>query len=91
MASYPQQKLMTDILNLTGFIVIDYRFISEVGIVLSLENRQPEVICPECGSLTNKVHQNHPSTIRDISWGEQQVYLRINRKKAFKNYSLGNR
>lgn len=80
MASYPQQKLMTDILNLTGFIVIDYRFISEVGIVLSLENRQPEVICPECGSLTNKVHQNHPSTIRDISWGEQQVYLRINRR-----------
>ena len=80
MASYPQQKLMTDILNLTGFIVRDYRFISEVGIILSLENQQPEVICPECGSLTNKVHQNHPSTIRDISWGEQQVYLRINRR-----------
>lgn len=80
MASYPQQKLMTDILNLTGFIVRDYRFISEVGIVLALENRQPTLICPECGSPTNKVHQNHPSTIRDISWGEQQVYLRINRR-----------
>ena len=74
MASYPQQKLMTDILNLTGFIVRDYRFISNVGIVLGLENQQPAIICPECGSLTDKVHQNHSATIRDISWGEQQVY-----------------
>ena len=80
MASYPQQKLMTDILNLSGFIVRDYRFISEVGIVLSLENQQLSVTCPECGSLTDKVHQNHPATIRDISWGEQQVYLRMNRR-----------
>ncbi len=80
MASYPQQKLMTDILNLTGFIVRDYRFIPEIGIVLSLENQQLSITCPECGSLTDKVHQNHPATIRDISWGEQQVYLRINRR-----------
>ncbi len=80
MASYPQQKLMTDILNLSGFIVRDYRFISEVGIVLSLENQQRSITCPQCGSLTDKVHQNHPTTIRDISWGEQQVYLRINRR-----------
>ena len=41
MASYPQQKLMTDILNLPGFIVREYRFINEVGIVLLLENQQP--------------------------------------------------
>ena len=81
MASYPQQKLMTDILNLTGFIVREYRFINEVGIILLLENQQFKVTCPQCGSITDKLHQNHPSTIRDISWGEQQVYLRINRRQ----------
>ena len=41
MASYPQQKLMTDILKLTGFMVREYRFINEVGIVLLIENQQP--------------------------------------------------
>ena len=60
MASYPQQKLMTDILNLPGFIVKDYRFIDEVGIVLSLENLVMTVKCPHCASSTDKLHQNKP-------------------------------
>jgi transposase len=80
MASYPQRKLMTDILNLPGFIVKDYRFIEEVGIVLSLEKIVMTVRCPDCGSSTDKLHQNNLLTIRDISWGEQQIYLRVNRR-----------
>ena len=80
MASYPQQKLMTDILNLPGFIVKDYRFIDEVGIVLSLENLVMTVKCPHCASSTDKLHQNKSLTIRDISWGEQKMYLRVNRR-----------
>ena len=71
---------MTDILNLPGFIVKDYRFIDEVGIVLSLENLVMTVKCPHCGSSTDKLHQNKPLTIRDISWGEQKIYLRVNRR-----------
>ena len=46
MASYPQRKLMTDILNVPGFIVKDYGFIEEVGIVLSLEKIVMTVRCP---------------------------------------------
>jgi hypothetical protein len=51
MASYPQRKLMTDILNLPGFTVKKYRFIEELGIVRDLENQHPTVTCPDCGSL----------------------------------------
>jgi transposase len=80
MASYPQRKLMTDILNLPGFIVKDYGFIEQVGIVLSLEKATRTVRCPHCGSSTDKLHQNNPLTIRDISWGEQQIYLKVNRR-----------
>ncbi len=80
MASYPQRKLMTDILNLPGFIVKDYGFIDEVGIVLSLENILTTVRCPHCGSSTDKLHQNNFLTIRDISWGEQKIYLKVNRR-----------
>lgn len=80
MASYPQRKLMTDILNLPGFIVKDYGFIDEVGIVLSLENILKTVRCPDCGSSTDKLHQNNFLTIKDISWGEQKIYLKVNRR-----------
>jgi transposase len=80
MASYPQRKLMTDILNLPGFVVKDYGFIDEVGIVLSLENILKTVKCPHCGSSTDKLHQNNFLTIRDISWGEQKIYLKVNRR-----------
>ena len=36
--------------------------------------------CPHCGASTDKLHQNNPLTIRDISWGEQKIYLRVNRR-----------
>jgi transposase-like protein len=51
---------MTDILNLPGFIVKDYRFIEQVGIVLSLEKATKKVRCPHCGYSTDKLHQNNP-------------------------------
>jgi hypothetical protein len=34
MASYPQRKLMTDLLSISGFTVKEYRLIEEVGLVL---------------------------------------------------------
>jgi transposase len=66
--------------TLPGFIVKDYGFIKKVGIVLSLEKAAIALLCPHCGSSTDKLHQNNPLTIRDISWGEQQIYLRVNRR-----------
>ena len=81
MASYPQRKLITDILNLPGFLVKGYRFIEEIEIVLFLENQQSRVTCPTCGAVTDKLHQNHELTLRDISWGEQKIYLRVNRRQ----------
>ncbi len=61
-------------------MVREYRFIDEVGIALLVENKHPVVTCPKCGSLTDKLHQNHFFTIRDIDWGEQKIYLRLNRR-----------
>ena len=81
MASYPQRKLMTDILNLSGFMVKEYRFIEEVGLVLYLENLTSVVTCPSCKSSTDKLHQNYELTIRDLNWGEQDIYLRVNRRQ----------
>jgi len=81
MASYPQQKLMTDILHLSGFIVREYSFIEEVGLVLYLKNTTSTATCPKCGSTTDKLHQNYQLTLRDLGWAEQNIYLRINRRQ----------
>ncbi len=81
MASYPQRKLMTDILSISGFIVKEHRLIEEVGLVLYLENLNSIVTCPNCGTNTDKLHQNYELTLRDIDWGEQNIYLRVNRRQ----------
>jgi hypothetical protein len=38
MPSNPQLKLMTELLNLEGVVVANYQIITDIGIVLHLEN-----------------------------------------------------
>ncbi|MEA5534150.1 transposase family protein [Crocosphaera sp. XPORK-15E] len=52
-----------------------------MGIVLSLEKVEKKATCIYCGSVTRKLHQNNALTIRDLPWGEQSVYLKINRRQ----------
>ena len=72
---------MTQILNLEGFNVIDYRLIEDIAIILSLENTKKKVICPNCGELTDRVHTNNYQTVRDLPFAQQTVYLKINRRQ----------
>ncbi len=81
MPSNSQLNLMTNVLQLEGFTVIDYQLIEEIGIFLSLEKVDKEATCIYCGSVTRKLHQNNELTIRDLPWGEQDVYLKINRRQ----------
>lgn len=81
MASNSELYLMTQLLNLEGVRVIDYRIIKGIGIILSLENTKKEVVCPSCGQTTELLHQNNFQTVRDLSFGQQPVYLKINRRR----------
>ncbi len=81
MPSNSQLNLMTNILQLEGFTVIDYQLIEGMGIVLSLEKVDKNATCIYCGSVTRKLHQNNELTVRDLPWGEQDVYLKINRRQ----------
>ena len=81
MASNSELNLMTKLLNLPDLKVIDYRIIEGIGIILSLKNTKKEVVCPNCGKTTDLLHQNNFQTIRDLSFGEQEVYLKINRRR----------
>ena len=81
MPSNSQLNLMTNILRLEGFTVIDYQLIEGMGIVLSLEKVHKQATCIYCGSVTRKLHQNNELTVRDLPWGEEDVYLKINRRQ----------
>ena len=81
MASNSELYLMTQLLNLEGVRVIDYRIIEGIGIILSLEKTKKEVVCPSCGQTTELLHQNNFQTVRDLSFGQQPVYLKINRRR----------
>lgn len=81
MASNSELYLMTQLLNLEGVKVIDYRIIEGIGIILSLENTKKQVICPNCEKTTELLHQNNFQTVRDLSFGQQSVYLKINRRR----------
>ena len=56
MPSNPQLKLMTELLHLEGVVVTNYQIITDIGIVLHLENMSRESQCIHCGSKTEKVH-----------------------------------
>lgn len=81
MPSNPQLKLITDLLHLEGVIVTNYQIIAEVGVVLHLESTEKQAICTCCGNKSSKLHQNNELTIRDLPWGDQKVYLKINRRQ----------
>ena len=72
---------MTELLKLEGVIVTNYQIIKEIGIVFHIENIERKTNCIYCGKESRKLHQNNELTIRDLSFGEQEVYLKINRRQ----------
>jgi transposase len=81
MSSKSQLKTVNEILNIDGFIATNYQLIEEVGCVIYLQKQESEAACPNCEKLSNKLHQNHWLTVRDLPLGEHQVYLKINRRQ----------
>ncbi len=81
MASKSELNLMTEILDLEGVKVIDYRLIEGIGIVLSLENTKKQVLCEKCGKTTDRVHTNNYQLVRDLPFSKQTAYLKINRRQ----------
>jgi len=81
MASNPQLYLMTKLLNIEGVTVKSYQIIENIGITIYLDNNNKKAICPDCGKKTDKLHQNHYCVVRDLPFGEQKVYLQVNRRQ----------
>ena len=76
-------KILTQLLNLEGVKVVSHHQYKGIGVILQIESMKTESICPRCGTKSNRLHQNHRYTIKDLPLGEQEVFLEIN-KRQFK-------
>jgi transposase len=74
-------KNLTEVLNLEGMKVYSYQRESGVGIILQIEPIKKESVCPRCGTKSHRLHQNHRYIVKDLPWGEDQVFLEINRRQ----------
>ena len=88
MSSKSQLKTINEIINIDGITVTAYKILDEIGYFIYLENQQLKAVCPHCGTESNKLHENHQLTVRDLPFGEHDVYLKINRRQ-FKCMSCG--
>jgi len=70
----------TEILNLPGVIVKSKKEI-EQSLILEVECQSKTAICPHCQRSSHRLHQNHWHLIKDLPWGEKEVFLKINRRQ----------
>jgi transposase len=74
------KKVLTEILNLPGVIVQDCQQIEE-ALVFSVIINKKTAACPRCGQSSHHIHQNKQRLIRDLPWGNKEVFLKINRRR----------
>jgi len=74
-------KILTEILDLSDVKVISHRLHPGIGMILQVESEKSFSICPKCGTKSHRLHQNHRHIIKDLPFGENQVFLEINRRQ----------
>lgn len=74
-------KFLTELLNREGIKVISHRQHEGIGIILQVEGIGKESNCPRCGKKSHRLHQNHRTSVKDLPWGENFVFLEINRRQ----------
>ena len=74
-------QLLTEVLNLEGVKVTSKHQHEGIGILLGVESSKKTSVCQRCGLKSDKLHQNHWQIIKDLNWGEQAVFLEINRRQ----------
>jgi transposase len=81
MLTKKELKLLTEVLNLEGVKVSEKHQHEGIGIILKIDSIAKESVCNICGTKSDRLHQNHQQIIKDLDWGEQAVFLKINRRQ----------
>ena len=79
------KRELTKILNLPGVIVQSKKEIEQT-LILEVEASSKTACCPVCQKVSHRLHQNHWHLIKDLPWGEKEVFLKVNRRQFKCNY-----
>jgi transposase len=71
---------MTNILNLPGVIVENKKQIGET-LIFAVKSENKTAVCPQCGQASHRLHQNQGIMVRDLAISDQEVILRVNRRR----------
>ncbi len=74
------KRELTQILHLSGVIVKSKKEI-EKTIILEVEASSKTARCPACQKVSHRLHQNHWHLVKDLPWGEKEIFLRVNRRQ----------
>jgi transposase len=74
-------KLMTEVLDLDGIRVVSHQQYPEIGRILKVESTEKVKRCPRCSKTSRRIHQNHHYIVKDLPWGDSQIFLEINRRQ----------
>ncbi len=74
------KRQLTKLLSLAGVNVKSQKQL-ENTLILEVESNSKKAVCPRCNKSSSRLHQNHYSLIKDIPWGEIEVFLRVNRRQ----------
>ncbi len=74
------KKLITNILDLPGVIVEDYKQIGAT-LILVVKSKQKTSKCPPFNQSSHHLHQNYKYLVRDLPIGNKEVMLRVNRRR----------
>lgn len=81
MASKRDIKILTELLDISDLKVRTHRLHPEIGIILQTESKKTYSTCPRCDTKSHKLHQNHRHIVKDLPFGENPVFLEINRRQ----------
>lgn len=73
-------RLMTKLLNLPG-VIVENSTETEKILVLCVKKDKKTAVCPRCGQISYRLHQNKIHLVKDLPMGNREVILRVNRRR----------
>ncbi len=60
-------RIITEILDLKDVKVLSQRLHNEIGIIFQTESIKSYSVCPNCGTKSEKLHQNHRHIVSQLA------------------------
>jgi transposase len=74
------KRVMTKMLNLPG-VIVEECLETKKTIILSVRLKNQTAVCPRCGQISHRIHQNKTHHIRDLPISNREVILKVNRRQ----------